>query len=182
MVFLLYTNVLYNWRYKSDSFFGLVLPLHLVVFLSYTNVLYNWRYKSYSLFGLVLPLYVYNTSLKYLHANAVYFKPVKKMLHSETHQCKEKISTGPLLWSYLLKIENDFVLKWYFNQCLYYRHPWTAVGICSSHDHIAWWRQQMEKKILVSDHFCGEFTGHWWIADTKTSAAELWCFLWSPPE
>ena len=89
------------------------------------------------------------------------------MLHSETHQSKEKISTGPLIWSYLLKIENDFVLKWYFNQCLYYRHPWTAFGICSSHDHIAWWRQQMEKKILVSGHFCGEFTGHWWIPDTK---------------
>ena len=25
----------------------------------------------------------------------------------------------------------------------------------------------------------GEATGHWWIPLTKTSDAELWCFLWS---
>ena len=28
---------------------------------------------------------------------------------------------------------------------------------------------------------CGEFTGHRWIPCTKTSDAELWCFLWSMP-
>ena len=28
----------------------------------------------------------------------------------------------------------------------------------------------------------GEFTGHRWIPLTKASDAELWCFLWSPPE
>ena len=28
----------------------------------------------------------------------------------------------------------------------------------------------------------GEFTGHRWIPLTKVSDAELWCFLWSPPE
>ena len=34
----------------------------------------------------------------------------------------------------------------------------------------------------VTDHLCGEFTGHRWIPRTKASDAELWCFLWSPPE
>ena len=28
---------------------------------------------------------------------------------------------------------------------------------------------------------CGEFTGHRWIPHTKSSDAELWCFLWSAP-
>ena len=28
---------------------------------------------------------------------------------------------------------------------------------------------------------CGEFTGDRWIPLTKTSDAELWCFLWSAP-
>ena len=28
----------------------------------------------------------------------------------------------------------------------------------------------------------GESTGHRWIPLTKTSDAELWCFLWSVPE
>ena len=31
----------------------------------------------------------------------------------------------------------------------------------------------------VTGHLCGEFTGHQWIPLTKTSDAELWCFLWS---
>ena len=34
----------------------------------------------------------------------------------------------------------------------------------------------------VTGHLCGEFTGHRWIPRTKASDAELWCFLWSPPE
>ena len=29
----------------------------------------------------------------------------------------------------------------------------------------------------VTGHLCGEFTGHRWIPQTKTSDAELWCFL-----
>ena len=29
---------------------------------------------------------------------------------------------------------------------------------------------------------CGGFTGHRWIPLTKSSDAELWCFLWSMPE
>ena len=31
----------------------------------------------------------------------------------------------------------------------------------------------------VTGHLCGEFTGPRWIPRTKTSDAELWCFLWS---
>ena len=34
----------------------------------------------------------------------------------------------------------------------------------------------------VTGHLCGEFTGHRWIARTKASDAELWCFLCSAPE
>ena len=34
----------------------------------------------------------------------------------------------------------------------------------------------------VTGHLCGEFTGHRWIPCTKTSDADLWCFLWSVPE
>ena len=31
-------------------------------------------------------------------------------------------------------------------------------------------------------HLCGEFTDSWWIPSTKSSDAELWCFLWSASE
>ena len=34
----------------------------------------------------------------------------------------------------------------------------------------------------VTGHLCGEFTGPRSIPHTKTSDAELWCFLWSAPE
>ena len=39
-----------------------------------------------------------------------------------------------------------------------------------------------ENIFRVTDHLCGEFTGHRWILRTKASDAELWCFLWSAPE
>ena len=34
----------------------------------------------------------------------------------------------------------------------------------------------------ITGPLCREFTGHRWIHLTKASDAELWCFLWSPPE
>ena len=34
----------------------------------------------------------------------------------------------------------------------------------------------------VTDLLCGEFTGDRWIPLTKSSDAELWCFIWSTPE
>ena len=34
----------------------------------------------------------------------------------------------------------------------------------------------------VTGHLCGKFIGHQWILRTKTSDAELWCFLWPAPE
>ena len=34
----------------------------------------------------------------------------------------------------------------------------------------------------VTGHLCGEFTGDRWIPRTKTSDAELWCFLASAPK
>ena len=33
----------------------------------------------------------------------------------------------------------------------------------------------------VTDPLCEEFTSHRWIPLTKTSDAELWCFVWSAP-
>ena len=39
-----------------------------------------------------------------------------------------------------------------------------------------------ENIFRVTGQLCGQFTGHWWIPRTKTSDAELWCFLWSAPE
>ena len=52
--------------------------------------------------------------------------------------------------------------------------------------HLSWLldfrRHQMETFFRVTGPLCGEFTDHWWIPLTKTSDAELWSFLWSPPE
>ena len=45
------------------------------------------------------------------------------------------------------------------------------------HDDVIKW-----KLFRVTDHLCGEFTGHRWIPRKKASDAELWCFLWSAPE
>ena len=51
--------------------------------------------------------------------------------------------------------------------------------------HNIWRRHGMETLSVYDDVtglLCGEFTGHRWIPRTKTSDAELWCFLWSAPE
>ena len=45
-----------------------------------------------------------------------------------------------------------------------------------THDDVINW-----KYFRVTDHLCGEFSGHRWIPLTKASDAELWCFLWSTP-
>ena len=53
---------------------------------------------------------------------------------------------------------------------------------------VSWWikvsmmTSSNGKIFRVTDHLCGEFTGHRWIPRTKASDAELWCFLWSAPE
>ena len=38
-----------------------------------------------------------------------------------------------------------------------------------------------ENIFRVTGPLCGEFIGHRWIARSKASDAELWCFLWSAP-
>ena len=50
-------------------------------------------------------------------------------------------------------------------------------------------RPRLHDDVIKWKHFprywpplCGEFTGHRWIPPTKSSDAELWCFLWSAPE
>ena len=49
---------------------------------------------------------------------------------------------------------------------------WSAIMMTSSNGNI----------LRVTGHLGWELTGHWWIPRTKTSDAELWCFLWSAPE
>ena len=51
------------------------------------------------------------------------------------------------------------------------------LGYIYLHDDVTKW-----KHFLVTGHMCVEFTGHRWIPRTKSSDAELWCFLWSAPE
>ena len=52
-----------------------------------------------------------------------------------------------------------------------------ANGLSTEHDDVIKW-----KIFRVTGPLCGEFTSHRWIARTKASDAELWCFLWSAPE
>ena len=42
----------------------------------------------------------------------------------------------------------------------------------------SWWRHQMETFSVILGPLWGESTGY----HTKTSDAELWCFLWSAPQ
>ena len=51
----------------------------------------------------------------------------------------------------------------------------------ASFAHISWWRHQMETLSALLP-FDGKSTGHRCIPLTKSSDAELWCFLWSAPE
>ena len=67
----------------------------------------------------------------------------------------------------------------------HYQHPGcggqpvSGLQPCEAHDR--------HDDVIKWKHFwrywplCGEFTGHRWIPCTKTSDAELWCFLWSAP-
>ena len=62
-------------------------------------------------------------------------------------------------------------LQWCFRLCI----RWSLGGevmMTSSNGNI----------FRVNSHLCGEFTGPRWIPRTKTSDAELWCFLWSASE
>ena len=48
-----------------------------------------------------------------------------------------------------------------------------------------WWIMMTSSNgniFRVTGHLGGKFTGPRWISHTKTSDAELWCFLWFTPE
>ena len=66
-----------------------------------------------------------------------------------------------------------FVLFW-----LYHLFP---VDACKTFTHIFMMTSSNGNIFRVTGHLCGEFTGHRWIPCTKTSDADLWCFLWSAP-
>ena len=66
-----------------------------------------------------------------------------------------------------------------------FRHLWIGLPISE------WGCSQCKTDIMTSSNgnifrvtgpLCGEFTGHRWIAHTKASDAELWCFVWSASE
>ena len=50
------------------------------------------------------------------------------------------------------------------------------------HIHISMMTSPNGDLFRVTGPLCRESTGDQWIALTKTSNAELWCFLWSAPE
>ena len=70
--------------------------------------------------------------------------------------------------------------------CRCYWISWIMITLMSSSP----WRVELGhqhanncvKHFLVKFLKCREFTGHRWIPLTKASGAELWYFLWSPPE
>ena len=62
-------------------------------------------------------------------------------------------------------------------------HIWYGVGICCTWGLVCHMMTSSNGNIFgVTDHLCGEFTGHRWISRIKASDAELWCFLWSVQE
>ena len=71
--------------------------------------------------------------------------------------------------------------KIYLGQRFIYGVPAVFRGMCD------FWLEFMMTSsngniFRVTGHLCGEFTGNRWIPHTKTSDAELWCFLWSASE
>ena len=65
----------------------------------------------------------------------------------------------------IARLQQIFPLRLYFV-------AWLDIMMTSSNGNI----------FRVTGPLCGEFTGHRWIPITKAIDAELWCFLWSPPE
>ena len=61
-------------------------------------------------------------------------------------------------------VSNFWGQKWWLSCILTITH---FIMITSSNGNI----------FRITDHLCGEFTGHRWIPGTKTTVAELWCFL-----
>ena len=76
--------------------------------------------------------------------------------------------------------------KYNLHCCLrYYVMEGVFTGIPPSHRIVYTFNMMTssnENIFRVTGPLCGEFTGHRWIPLTKASDAELWCFLWSPPE
>ena len=59
--------------------------------------------------------------------------------------------------------------------------PAAGLGAASRVEYL-WHGSHYGNIFRVTGPLCEEFTGHRWIALTKASDAELWCFLWSEPE
>ena len=81
----------------------------------------------------------------------------------------------PTLLRWHLCIETDDVIVYHALTYLTYEGPpfWCHVIIMTSSN---------GDIFRGAGPLCGEFTGHRWMPRTKTSDAELWCFLWSAPE
>ena len=85
-------------------------------------------------------------------------------------------------------MERCIELMWYIRGCCFRTHAymsttirWT-VWLCK---HLAFKMSMItssnENIFRVTGPLCREFTGHRWFPLTKSSDAELWCFLWSAP-
>ena len=89
---------------------------------------------------------------------------------STSHRCRYRVSAQNMLSAVFCF---DFVLVYFTNFTRF--SSWSLF-------HFARWRHQMETFSTLLDLCAGNFTGHKWIPLTKTSEAELWCFLWSATE
>ena len=127
----------------------------------------------------ILFFYVQNMARKY------FLREIKRQLIRNIPCTLAKLSRFPIL---KLITNTIAVIKYALRYCLsysvdsgealmpkdapYYAIPRDNNMMTSSNGNI----------LRVTGPLCGEFTGRRWIPLTKASDAELWCFLWSPPE
>ena len=93
------------------------------------------------------------------------------------------------LFSYMIRQETSVSYNYnawhWFKNLVFYEHQTRNEQNTTKHGFVNWRIMTTSSNgniFHVTDHLCGEFTGHWWISRTKASDAELWCFLWSAPE
>ena len=77
----------------------------------------------------------------------------------------------------LVKISVKEAVHMGFYYTTHYMIPVAPTKTWWYHDDVIKWKHFLRYWFL-----CWEFTGHRWIPRTKTSDAELWCFLWCATE
>ena len=101
------------------------------------------------------------------------------LCNKNVHTCAHFCYKGGALWYICLM--HCGICEISLLVCKFRIHdPWMSLIVppeSTRHDDITKWNN-----FRVTGLLCGEFIGHRWIPHTKTSDAELWCFLWSAPE